>query len=61
MGAVNLKSILSFFDDFTGPDLNNINTGAVNARHRVGTIESANFARNISKMLQNFGLSQVHF
>ena len=59
MDIVNLTHILHFFDDFTKPYIPENGKTMGSARHRVGTVQSKEFAENISKNFRDFGIKQV--
>ena len=59
MDVVNLTSILHFFNDFTKSYATENGKNIGGSKHRVGTVESKEFAQNISKNFRDFGLPQV--
>ena len=55
MDIVNLTHIMNFFDEYTR-NKEKVNGKAI---HRVGSVESENFAMKIAHDLRDFGLKQV--
>ena len=59
MSVVSLTHILHFFDDFAMSNKTVYGKDTGDAFHRVGTIESEEFANNILRNFREFGIKQV--